>query len=265
MNKDFRIALSYGTDRKQISDLNYRSLAESLQVEFSPDYKDLFDQAAGKRYTEYKLDEANAMLDKIGLKWDANKEWRLRSDGKRLQLEFKAYKEWPTENVSNCELIAQQWKKMGIEVVVKPTQGSLWLEQMKAGDYMVSVYAGSYGFPSSPPYKSSLLFPLGDGTYCDYPVPGGQWLPSGGKSRNKEILDQLPSIASAAQRNALYMEAAKNMNDLFLMIGVVIEPNVGRYFIFKNKVGNATEYGMAGFRNADFKFSYTWPTYFYKY
>lgn len=278
MNKDFRIALSYGTDRKQISDLNYRSLAESLQVEFSPDYKDLFDQAAGKRYTEYKLDEANAMLDKIGLKWDANKEWRLRSDGKRLQLEFKAYKEWPTENVSNCELIAQQWKKMGIEVVVKPTQGSLWLEQMKAGDYMVSVYAGSYGFPSSPPYKSSLLFPLGDGTYCYYTVPWGQWITSGGKSgveppadvkkallRNKEILDQLPSIASAAQRNALYKEAAKNMNDLFLMIGVVIEPNVGRYFIFKNKVGNATEYGMAGFRNADFKFSYTWPTYFYKY
>ena len=169
-------------------------------------------------------------------------------------------------------------KKLGIEVVVKPTQGSLWLEQMKAGDYMVSVYAGSYGFPSSPPYKSSLPFPLGDGTYCYYTVPWGQWITSGGKVgveppadvkkallRNKEILDQLPSIASAAQRNALYKEAAKNMSDLFLMIGVVIEPNVGRFFIFKNKVGNATEYGLAGFRNADFKFSYTWPTYFFKY
>jgi len=83
--------------------------------------------------------------------------------------------------------------------------------------------------------------------------------------RNKEIVDQIPSTASPEKRNAMYKEAAKNMSDLFLMIGVVIEPNVGRYFIFKNKVGNATEYGLAGFRNADFKFSYTWPTYYFKY
>ncbi len=278
LNKDFRIALSYGTDRKQVSDLNYRSLAEPMQVEFSPDYKDLFDPAAAKRYVDYKLDEANAMLDKIGLKWDAAKEWRVRSDGKRLQLEFKAYKEYPAENIANCELIAQQWKKMGIEVVVKPTQGSLWFEQMKAGDYMVSVYGGGYGFPSSPPYKSNSLFPLGDGTYSYWCEPWSIWVITGGKSgveppedvkkallRNKEIVDQIPSTASPEKRNAMYKEAAKNMSDLFLMIGVVIEPNVGRYFIFKNKVGNATEYGLAGFRNADFKFSYTWPTYYFKY
>ncbi len=261
-----------------MSDLNYRSLAEPMQVEFSPDYKDLFDPAAAKRYVEYKLADANAMLDKIGLAWDAAKEWRLRPDGKRLQLEFKAYKEYPAENIANCELIAQQWKKMGIEVVVKPTQGSLWFEQMKAGDYMVSVYGGGYGFPSSPPYKSNSLFPLGDGTYSYWCEPWSIWVITGGKSgveppedvkkallRNKEIVDQIPSTASPEKRNAMYKEAAKNMSDLFLMIGVVIEPNVGRYFIFKNKVGNATEYGLAGFRNADFKFSYTWPTYYFKY
>lgn len=278
LSKDFRIALSYGTNRQEINDLNFKGLAEPMQVEFSPDYKDLFDKTAGKRYTEYKLADANAMLDKVGLKWDAAKEWRLRSDGKRLQLELKVFKEWPTEGVANAELMAQQWKKMGIEVVVKPTQGSLWTTQVQSGDFQLAVYAGSYGFPSSPPYKSAALFPTGDGGFCYWSVPWAQWIISGGKSgseppadvkaaltRNKQILDQIPTVASLEKRNALYKEAAKNMSDLYLMIGIVIEPNIGRYIIYGNKVGNVSEFGMGNFRNADFKFSYAWPTYFFKY
>ena len=270
LDKDFRIALSIGIDRQEISDLNYKGLAEISQVSASPKM-DIYVDEYAMMYTEYDPDKANAMLDSMGLKWDNNKEWRLRSDGKRLQLEIKAFTPWPAENVANCELIGQYWKDLGIEVVVKPTERTTWVAQIQASDFMLAAYSSHFGFPSYPPTNAPALFPRGLSSYQF--VQWAVWLETNGEKgveppadvkRLAEIRLEIPPLADKAKKDALYKEAFKIHADNLWSIGIVREPSIGRYFIFKNNVGNVSEYGMANWRIADYKFPYAWSTYYFK-
>ena len=271
LNKDFRIALSLGMDRQTMNDLNYKGQGEGRQMapaSTSPWYIEEY----AKRYTEHDPERASQILDGLGLAWDRNNEWRLRPDGQRLRVEIKVFTPWPPENMANCELIKETWKELGIDVVLKPVERALWVTTVQASDFDIASYVVGSGSAAYPPLRSPYVFPSSaQSSY--WGVQWAQWLTTDGAkgveppAEVKELFamyERLSGIASQEERNEIYAEAYRIHADNLWMIGGVAEPNVGRYFLFKNNVGNTTEYGNANWRNADYKFPYSWSTYFFK-
>src|SRR5690606_22133200 len=82
---DFRRALSLATNREEVSTLLYNGLAQPRQaapVEGSP----VFKQEYADAYAAYDVDQANALLDGLGLTETNSDGIRLRPDGEPLTL-----------------------------------------------------------------------------------------------------------------------------------------------------------------------------------
>ena len=87
-NRDFRHAVALGIDRDQLNDVLAGRRHARLM---SPDDASLFApaQSGGTKWARCDVNQANAMLDKIGLTQKDSEGFRLRTDGKgRLRIEM---------------------------------------------------------------------------------------------------------------------------------------------------------------------------------
>ena len=113
----FRRALSLAIDRDEINQVVYDGLATpsnntitSRSVLFRPEY--------ATKWAQYDPRLANQLLDEIGLGRRDAKGIRLRPDGRPASLTVETSGEG-TENADALELIADDWKGIGIQMLVK--------------------------------------------------------------------------------------------------------------------------------------------------
>jgi len=119
----FRRALSLAIDREEINELIYYGFAEPRQFTVLPE-SSYYEEQFARAYAEYAPEEANQLLDEMGLVWDKNHEYRLRPDGKRLAWTIEYYPgETPKTRVS--ELVKEYWKEIGIDVSLKEISGEM--------------------------------------------------------------------------------------------------------------------------------------------
>ena len=88
-DKRFRQALSHAIDRDEINDIVFQGLATPL-LGFALGDEPFYDeevQAAEQEAIRYDVDEANRLLDEVGLTERDGDGYRLTSDGERLTLE----------------------------------------------------------------------------------------------------------------------------------------------------------------------------------
>ena len=137
-DKRFRYALSLGINRHEIIEAIYLGATEPMQVaplKSSPYYWE--EQA--KNLIEYDLQRANAYLDEMGLtKKDADG-YRMRPDGKRLTLIFEyapTFGPWADLGA----LLTAQWKGLGIELIPKEVDRTLWEERANANELDITVW-----------------------------------------------------------------------------------------------------------------------------
>ena len=98
----FRKALSIGIDRKAIIENVYQGIGQPST--WVP--------------SEYNPDEANKLLDEVGLdKKDADG-WRLGLDGKRLELPFEVSEYFP-DTVPVMQAVMNNWRALGLYTTVK--------------------------------------------------------------------------------------------------------------------------------------------------
>ena len=118
-NADFRRALSLGIDRDQLNETFWLGVGirgSAVPADASP-----YNPGAAWRskWSTHDPDKANAMLDAAGLTKKDSEGFRVRTDnGERLRIEVqavKAFLPWPQQP----EMIAQQWKKIGIDANVR--------------------------------------------------------------------------------------------------------------------------------------------------
>jgi len=113
----FRQALSIAIDREGINDAVYFGLAKPRQWGILPGasfYKDEW----SNYYTEYDIERANVFLDEMGLNWDSEHKYRLRSDGKILDILVESG-HGSEEEATIAELIGGQWQDIGIKLTIK--------------------------------------------------------------------------------------------------------------------------------------------------
>jgi peptide/nickel transport system substrate-binding protein len=234
--KDFRIALSVGMDREEINQVVFRGSAFPFQV--GPTYKDEGWSDYYKIYTEYDPDEANRLLDGLGLNWNSAKTARLRSDGKPIQL--VAFVE--THRIGAMEMTemySQYWSDLGIDLTVKGLVEGGPTPERESGDYEMIVGKSFGGNTANPIVQDDELVPY-EGGYWAVSNEWALWAVTGGRegtvppaelqsdiARLWEIVTNFLPEPDPAVREAMLQEILDiNLNHLWTIGGLNQNPNL---------------------------------------
>jgi len=180
----FRRALSLAINREEINESLFFGLGVPRQWTLISD-SILYEPRFGEAYAQYDPDEANRLLDEMGLKWDKNHEYRLRPDGKRLAwtLEYFPGAGMAAAKTAMSELVKEYWKKIGCDVKLKETTGELMNVRAPANEIVMNLWHGDRG--------TDMAFFTGDirwfapitvGWEMSYGVEWARWYATGGKS-----------------------------------------------------------------------------------
>jgi peptide/nickel transport system substrate-binding protein len=138
---DFRRALSLGIDRDQINETFWLGTgtpstvvpADNNKYNPGPQYRTL--------WATLDVKKANDMLDKIGLDKKDAEGYRLRTDGKgRLRPEITTLGGQFLQFTQIAEMIREQWKKIGIDLVVQEVERSLAIKRGAANEQQLSAW-----------------------------------------------------------------------------------------------------------------------------
>jgi peptide/nickel transport system substrate-binding protein len=237
--REFRIALSLGIDREEISKLVYLGLANPSQVPLNPS-SPFYVKAIANKYAKYNLKEANGLLDRLGLKVGSDG-YRVRPDGKPLQLTMIVRNDL-IEVIDVAELIKNYWAKLGIKLAVQPLERSLLTTRLLAGDYELVI--GDWGPGMNPLTEGIWFFATGNwgGTFAPL---YGLWYSSGGKAGEEpieevkklySIYDKAIATPNEQERASLIKEASALHANNVWVIGTVAHTWVMAYC--KNNLRN---------------------------
>lgn len=241
----FRQALSLAIDRNQINEILYFGRAVVRQATI-PDSVSFYEDWMGEHFAAFDLDQANALLDEMGLEWDAAQEVRLRADGQPLEIVLECW----TEFCPHSEMVAEMWTDgVGVKTSMTQIERSLWLERNQANEQ--DVYAHPYDAIAEPNLRAancSRLRPLDTSSYAPlwrtwYNTDGAQGEePS---DVNKQIMALCDQYAAALPGSDEYMSIGKEMATIYTeqlySLGVSVAPRV---IIISNRLGNTPTEGM---------------------
>jgi len=98
------------------------------------------------QYTEYNLDLANKHLDKAGYTERAADGFRLGPDGKRISFVMEI-DQGRTTYIDALTLIKPSWEAVGVEMVVRTMERSLWEERCRGRN--LAFHASGHRFGGS--------------------------------------------------------------------------------------------------------------------
>ena len=138
----FRRAMSLAINRDEINELLLFGTGTPMQATVNNPNSRFWDDKNAFAYVEYKPDEANRLLDEMGLKWDENRKWRMRPDGKRLSF-VNVWDEGRTYLTSATELVTEYWAAVGVEMLQRPMDVATYPNVIQNNDYDVLTFPAS--------------------------------------------------------------------------------------------------------------------------
>lgn len=153
-NADFRRALSMGIERDQINEAFFLGLGRPASPCAWPDPPYAPGEEYDQLYSTLDAEEANRLLDSIGLDKKDGEGFRLLPSGKRLVVEMMAVSGAFVDYPGIGEMFAQQWKKnLGIAGEVQAVERSLRNTRLTNNDTMTNFWGadnseGVFLFPN---------------------------------------------------------------------------------------------------------------------
>ena len=233
--RDFRLALSYGIDRKTINDVVYFGLGTTSQAVTSPyspwgrntdEGKKLMEQWRTLA-TEYDVAKANKLLDGIGLDKKDSEGFRLRSDGKRLSWVFITGSTAESSAVDVLEFVVEGWKKLGIEVTINSMDwNSGFWPKFSTGTYDMAGWDAwtGYDIPTIP----DCLFPIGS-AYWGTPLTA-EWFNTRGEKGNKPVEGD-PMDRMIGMYNKMLAETTDEGQNKYVLEAVKVHVEEGPFFL----------------------------------
>jgi peptide/nickel transport system substrate-binding protein len=143
-----RRALSLAIDRDEINQAIYFGLgvpANNTVLNLSPLYKPEYSTT----WATSDIDQANRLLDEMGLTKRNDDNLRLLPDGKPMVIIIDTSGE-STEETDVLQLIRDSWKKIGVDLFAKPSELEVFRNRIFAGESLMSISVGlDNGFPSA--------------------------------------------------------------------------------------------------------------------
>ncbi len=141
-NKDFRHALSLGIDRDQLNEALWLGVGTPGTTAPSPETIYRPGPEWNKKWAELDVEQANSILDDLGLTEKDGEGFRMRTDGKgRLQLEMITVGGQFIPYTQVGEMIKQQWKAIGIDVVIKEMERNLAFGMTANNEHQIITWA----------------------------------------------------------------------------------------------------------------------------
>lgn len=138
-SRDFRVAMSLAINRDQIKESVFLGLGEARQGVPAPWHPYYPGDEWAKKYTEFKRDEANKLLDGIGLDKKDGQGIRLLSNGKPATIEISvvpAFAAWPDVAL----LVAKDWEAVGIKTIVQQRERALHFTMRDNNELMAEIW-----------------------------------------------------------------------------------------------------------------------------
>jgi len=151
----FRRALSMALNRKEIKEAMFLGMGRPAQLAplpGSPWYREEFEQA----WARYDPNAAARLLDEMGLRWDADREFRLTKDGRPFTLRIDYYDVSPTSG-PGAELAKAYWEDIGIRTSVEYMDGARFWQMRGANEAQVTVWWGDGASPAAQSFVSGFL------------------------------------------------------------------------------------------------------------
>ncbi len=226
-NKDFRIAMSYAINRAQIHQAAFLGTGEPRQGVPKKGHPYYPGDEYAYKYTEYKPDLANQMLDKIDLDKKDGEGFRLLASGKRVLIDFSVVEVFgPYRDIGT--LISRDFEKVGIKVNMQIRERALHFQMRQANDLQAELWnQDTAGFPFTGSTKYDFRKDLyGNLTYGPL---WKQWYDTNGKegveppAEAKKIIEIQDKAKGAgpAEKTKLAQELFKLWVDTMFEIGTV--------------------------------------------
>jgi peptide/nickel transport system substrate-binding protein len=222
-DKRFREALSVAIDRKEVIDVVWLGQGRPYQTVERPE-SPLFDEEMATQFTDFDLDQANKLLDEMGLtKKDANG-IRLRPDGKPLQftIDISVIRQpW----IDSAQLIKGYWKKIGVDLLIHTSDTTSLNQRIKANDHDAAVWSASGGADSI--FDPKYYFPSSWAAF--YATTWGQWYshdanpeePSEAAKEQMALYDQIFATPDIPTRLKLMKQLLQISKEQLYTIGVM--------------------------------------------
>jgi len=169
----FRQALSLAIDRQDINDVVYYGNSENRQytvISTSRHYKPEYARA----YADFDVERANALLDEMGLEWNAARTHRLWPVSKEPMVIPFDIVEMAVPVMPIHELVAEFWLKLGIEVQTKSITRNLLTQKILANEEPMSLWRGDEASDILFLRRPKFFCPL-DGDESCWGVLWGRW------------------------------------------------------------------------------------------
>src|SRR3984957_13920855 len=175
--KDFRVALSYAINRDEIKESVFLGLGEVRQGVPAPWHPYFPGKEWAAKHTEFNRDEANKMLDALGLTKRDAQGIRLMAHGKPATIELSvvpAFGAWPDV----AQLVARDWEAVGIKTVVQIRERALHFKLNDANELMASIWNED---TTAFPFTGNAKFDPRNTPILTLGPLYTRWLTSGGK------------------------------------------------------------------------------------
>jgi len=151
----FRRALSLAVDRFELNQVIYYGLAIEAQNTVLPE-STLFRKEYQKAWAKHDPSQANRLLDSLGLDKRNDSGIRLLPDGRPIEIIVESTGE-STEEADILELVADQWAKVGVKMLTKPSQREVMRNRIYAGETLMAISSGlENGVPTADMDPSGL-------------------------------------------------------------------------------------------------------------
>jgi peptide/nickel transport system substrate-binding protein len=226
-NADFRRALSLGIDRHEINQVIYFGLAiegQNTVLPQSPLYRPEYREA----WAKFDPDQANKLLDGLGLDKRDGDGTRLLPDGRTLDLIVEDSGE-SSEKSDMLELIRDTWRHIGVRMFSKPEQLTLFRERVFSGSAQISLDNGiDNGLPTAdrspadfaPTSQQQLQWPRW-GQYAETKGHAGEAPDLPAAAQLKDLYRQWLGATSEAEHARVWHEMLKIYSDNLFSIGLV--------------------------------------------
>ena len=222
----FRRALSLAINRDEINQALYYGMATPRQacpIPSSPYFEEQFANA----YIKYDPQEANRLLDEMGLKRGPDG-YRLRPDGKRLEITLE-FVQMETPKRQTNEFVVRYWDAIGIKVAIKEVTGELQSTRVMANKMQMSLWhADRCGFLF--PLEPFWWVPMRYQWEVNWAPLWGQWYVTGGKAGEEppkdvkrliDLWEKMKVTTSEKERIRLGKEILKSNAENLWTIGTV--------------------------------------------
>lgn len=239
-SRDFRKALSLSIERDEINETFF--LGDGREASFCPQDTppyftlDRWDEEFGR----FDPDEANRILDELGLEQRDSDGFRTLPDGSSLTLAIDAVSGAFIPYPEIGERIGQMWREnLDINLRVNPVERSLWVERMGANQPMMNIFAtGDYNPEVLPRLLPTDRWAPLAADWANTPNPdpadydGPEWIKDLVLKHWEAVQEPDPEL-----RRQLFIEGTEIMCDNHARLGMVVDvPDLT--VIIKNNVRN---------------------------